>query len=101
MVSIVYDGDKVLTTDENLPMIEIDENYCTREINSDFQFLVKLSFNWNEIDNYKHLIEQTINASGLRFRYLVISAIKQIQVNKSCLIRVVLEMRSKFYVCFY
>jgi len=81
LVSIVYDGDKVLTTDENLPMIEIDENYCTREINSDFQFLVKLSFNWNEIDNYKHLIEQTINASGLRFRYLVISAIKQIQVN--------------------
>ena len=81
MVSIVYDGDKVLATaDENLPIIEIDENYSSQTLNSDFQFLVKLSFNWSEIDNFKHLIEQTINAGSLRFRYLVISAIKQIQV---------------------
>ena len=80
-MSIFYDGDKVLTTsEENLPMIEIDENYSAQALNSDFQFLVKLSLNWNEIDNYKNQIEQTINACSLRFRYQIVTAIKQIQV---------------------
>lgn len=42
---------------------------------------IQLSFNWSEIDCFKSSIEQTINTTSLRFRYQIISVIKQIQVN--------------------
>ncbi len=45
MVSVFYENDKVLTTNEEiLPTIEIDENYSTQLLNSDLQCLIKVSF---------------------------------------------------------
>ncbi|CAF0768060.1 unnamed protein product, partial [Brachionus calyciflorus] len=80
LVCVMHDGDKILTTlEDTFPMIEIDENYSFQNINSDFQFLVKLSFNWTDIDNFKTQIEQSITTSSLRFKYLTLCVIKQMQ----------------------
>jgi hypothetical protein len=38
-----------------------------------------LSFNWKEVDYIKNLIEHTIHTSNLRFKYLTLSVVKQMQ----------------------
>ncbi len=44
-MTIFYDENKILTTnDDNLPIIEIDENYSYQSINTDLQFLIKVSY---------------------------------------------------------
>ena len=81
LLAIVYDTDEnrvVITSENHLPMIEIDENYAL-SVASDLQFLIKLSLNWTETDYFKNLIEQTIHTSGLRFKYLLLSVVKQMQ----------------------
>ena len=43
MVMVIYDADRVLVTnDDVLPMVEIDENYACLAINNDLQFLMKV-----------------------------------------------------------
>ena len=43
LVTVFYDDDRIITTcDDNLPIIEIDENYSFQTINSDLQFLLKV-----------------------------------------------------------
>ena len=63
----IYDCDRILTThDDILPMIEIDEIFSSQSLNSDLQFLIKLSFNWFQTETFKTLIEETINTSHLK-----------------------------------
>lgn len=56
----MYDGDKVLATlDDNLPILEIDENYSFQNINNDFHFLVK-------VFNLENLIKKFIQKLTLK-----------------------------------
>lgn len=47
LVMIVYDNEKlIITQDDNLPMLEIDDHYQLTTLQNDIQFLIKV-FNFN------------------------------------------------------
>jgi hypothetical protein len=67
---IAYDNEKlILTQDDNLPMLEIDDHYQLTTLQNDMQFLIKISMNWDEIKSLKKEMEQSIYTSNLHFRY--------------------------------
>jgi hypothetical protein len=59
---IAYDNEKlILTQDDNLPMLEIDDHYQLTTLQNDMQFLIKVNYllilifnlKYNFIDKYE------------------------------------------------
>ena len=81
---IAYDNEKlILTQDDNIPMLEIDDHYQLTTLQNDMQFLIKISMNWDEIKSLKKEMEQSIYTSNLHFRYQLLKVTCNMKVT-SC-----------------
>jgi hypothetical protein len=55
LVMIAYDNEKlILTQDDNLPMLEIDDHYQLTTLQNDMQFLIKVNYLLISIFNLKY-----------------------------------------------
>ncbi|KAI8793848.1 ankyrin repeat and fibronectin type-III domain-containing protein 1 [Biomphalaria glabrata] len=79
LVCLFYNEDKILvTSEEQLPMIEVDESFSAPSINNDLYWLLKISCIWEEVKVLKQDMERTSSA-GSTFRCKLLQAIISLQ----------------------
>ncbi|XP_072155401.1 ankyrin repeat and fibronectin type-III domain-containing protein 1 isoform X2 [Bemisia tabaci] len=77
--SLFYHEDKVLVTNEEfLPVIEVDETY-PGALNHDFHWFLKVSCTWEDIKWMKNDMEKSLNSSSVHFRVKLLTAAMQMQ----------------------
>lgn len=69
-----------MTSEDYLPVIEIDESY-PKEILNDFHWFYKVAFAWKDLKWFKDDLEKSTNSS-ISFRVKLIQAVTQMQVSK-------------------
>lgn len=81
LACLIFSDEKVLVTNEDfLPVIEIDESYQATSLNSDFYWLMKISTSWEEVKNLR--VEMEKNSSNkIQFRFKILNAIHQMQMS--------------------
>ncbi|CAF4338695.1 unnamed protein product, partial [Adineta steineri] len=61
LVSVMVNGDRILVTNEDvLPMVEVDENYG-HNLLGDFQWFMKLTFVWDDLKNLRPDFERCLS----------------------------------------
>jgi len=80
-VSICFNEDKVLvTTEDNLPIIEVDENYNSHSLQSEFDWLMKvLTSSWDTARQVKQDLEK-LELSSMQLKNQLLTAVLQMQV---------------------
>ncbi|XP_037039396.1 ankyrin repeat and fibronectin type-III domain-containing protein 1-like isoform X2 [Bradysia coprophila] len=74
---LYHDGKVLVTNDDTLPVIEIDENY-PNNFCSELPWLMKVSCNWDIVKAMRNEIEKH-SSSTSQFRLKILSAISQMQ----------------------
>lgn len=79
LACICYADDKVLVTNEDfLPVIEIDETY-PNSLNNDFYWLMKISMSWDCVKDLRDDMEKN-ELTKVQFRCKILNAIHQMQM---------------------
>lgn len=80
LVSLMLSNDRILLTHEDvLPMIEVDEN-CFHNFLADFQWFFKLTFIWDDLKNLKADFERCSSSTSFYLRIKLIQAALELQV---------------------
>uniref|UniRef100_A0A1A9ZLC6 Ankyrin repeat and fibronectin type-III domain-containing protein 1 n=1 Tax=Glossina pallidipes TaxID=7398 RepID=A0A1A9ZLC6_GLOPL len=78
LASIVYYEDKVLVTSEDsLPVIEIDESYPS-SLHNDYHWLMKVACSWDDVKSLRTDMERNLTSAN-HFRTKLLSAVCQMQ----------------------
>ncbi|XP_059176927.1 ankyrin repeat and fibronectin type-III domain-containing protein 1-like isoform X2 [Physella acuta] len=79
MACLFYNEDRILvTSEEQLPIIEVDETFSAPSIQNDLYWLLKVSCMWEEVKVLKQDMERTSSA-GSTFRCKLLQAIISLQ----------------------
>ncbi|CAL1541751.1 unnamed protein product [Lymnaea stagnalis] len=79
MACLLYSDDRILvTSEEQLPIIEVDETFSGPSIQNDLYWLLKVSCMWEEVKVLKQDMERTSSA-GSTFRCKLLQAIISLQ----------------------
>jgi hypothetical protein len=90
LVSVILNGDRILVTNEDvLPMIEVDENYG-HNLLIDFQWFMKLTFVWDDLKNLRADLERCSSATSFYLRIKLVQAAIELQVKSN-------KKKKKFY----
>ncbi|CAF1290315.1 unnamed protein product, partial [Didymodactylos carnosus] len=80
LVSIVFNGDRMLISNEDMfPMVEVDENYGNNLL-ADFQWFIKLSFDWDELKTLRPNFERCGSATTFFLRMKLVQAAIELQM---------------------
>lgn len=80
LACIIFSNEKVLVTNEDfIPVIEIDESYPTN-LNNDFYWLMKISTSWDDVKNLRIEMEKNSSTNKTQFRFKILNAIHQMQM---------------------
>ncbi|KAL7044239.1 hypothetical protein ACKWTF_001845 [Chironomus riparius] len=80
LACIIFSDEKVLVTNEDfLPVIEIDESYPAN-LNNDFYWLMKISTSWEDVKNLRIEMEKN-STNKIQFRFKILNAIHQMQIS--------------------
>ena len=76
----MLNGDRILVTnDDVLPMVEVDENYG-HNLLSDFQWFIKLTFVWDDLKSLRADLERCSSATSFYLRIKLVQAAIELQV---------------------
>lgn len=77
----MLNGDRILVTSEDvLPMVEVDENYG-HNLLMDFQWFFKLTFVWDDLKNLRPDLERCSSATSFYLRIKLVQAAIELQVS--------------------
>lgn len=80
LACIIFSDEKVLVTNEDfIPVIEIDESY-PNNLNNDFYWLMKISTSWEDVKNLRIEMEKN-STNKIQFRFKILNAIHQMQLS--------------------
>jgi len=79
---VFYNEDRILvTTEDNLPIVEVDESLSAASIQTDFDWLMKVSSPlWDMARQLKQDLEKLNNLSSVHLRQQLLNAVLQLQV---------------------
>ena len=76
----MLNGERILVTNEDvLPMIEVDENYG-HNLLGDFQWFMKLTFVWDDLKTLRPDLERCSSATTFYLRMKLVQAAIELQV---------------------
>lgn len=77
-----YGDDKVLVTaEDNLPIIEVDDTYSGNPLQADFDWLMKvLASSLETVKQVKQDLEKLSESTSVQLKYQLLSAVLQMQV---------------------
>ncbi|CAF1034503.1 unnamed protein product [Adineta ricciae] len=79
LVSVILNGERILVTNEDvLPMVEVDENYG-HNLLADFQWFMKLTFVWDELRSLRPDLERCSSATTFYLRMKLVQAAIELQ----------------------
>ncbi|XP_078317877.1 ankyrin repeat and fibronectin type-III domain-containing protein 1-like isoform X2 [Crassostrea virginica] len=80
LACLLYHGDKVLvTSDDQLPVVEVDENFSGPSVNADLHWLMKISCTWDDVKSLRQDMEKNTSAGTMHFRYKLLQAVSVLQ----------------------
>lgn len=81
LACIFYHDERVLITDEDkcIPMVEVDES--TDNISADFSWMLKLSYQWENLRNIRSDLEKLAKITSYSLRNKFLNAAMQMQVS--------------------
>lgn len=80
LACLLYHGDKVLvTSDDQLPVVEVDENFSGPTVNADLHWLMKISCTWDDVKSLRQDMEKNTSAGTMHFRYKLLQAVSVLQ----------------------
>lgn len=83
LACLLYNGDKVLvTSDDMLPIVEVDENFSGPNVYGDFHWLMKVSCNWDDVKSLRQDLDKNTSAGAMHFRSKLLQAVSIMQVWK-------------------
>lgn len=81
LVSVMLNGDRILVTNEEvLPMVEVDENYG-HNLLADFQWFMKLTFVWDDLKNLRPDLQRCLSVTSFYLRIKLVQAAIELQVS--------------------
>ena len=81
LASLLYNEDRILVTnEENLPILEVDENFSGMNLHSDFHWLMKVACTWEEVKGLRQDMEKSSCSSAVLFRSKLLQTATQLQV---------------------
>jgi hypothetical protein len=76
----MLNGERILVTNEDvLPMVEVDENYG-HNLLGDFQWFMKLTFVWDDLKTLRPDLERCSSATTFYLRMKLVQAAIELQV---------------------
>ncbi|ELU07569.1 hypothetical protein CAPTEDRAFT_200192, partial [Capitella teleta] len=80
LACLLCSEDRILVTNEDImPIIEVDESYSSASLNSDFHWLMKISCNWEDVKSLRREIDKSTSAGVMPFRSKLLQACSQLQ----------------------
>ncbi|XP_069124546.1 ankyrin repeat and fibronectin type-III domain-containing protein 1-like isoform X1 [Argopecten irradians] len=80
MACLLYNGDKVfVTSDDQLPVVEVDENFAGPAVYNDLHWLMKISCNWDDVKSFRQDMDKNTSAGTMHFRNKLLQAISVLQ----------------------
>ncbi|CAI9739730.1 ankyrin repeat and fibronectin type-III domain-containing protein 1 isoform X1 [Octopus vulgaris] len=77
---LLYHKDKILVTPEDqLPVVEVDENYSSTSIHTDFYWLMKIACTWTDVKSLRHDMYKSTSAGSTHFRGKLLQAAALLQ----------------------
>ena len=83
LAAVCYnDDDKILvTTEDNLPIVEVDESYSGSSLQVEFDWLMKVvAASWDTARQLKQDLEKLSELSSAHLKHQLLSAVLQLQV---------------------
>ena len=82
MASLVYNEDRILVTNEDtLPIVEVDENFSAANLYPDFHWLMKVACTWEDVKALRQDMDKGgASSSTILFRSKLLQAAAQLQV---------------------
>ncbi|XP_067670804.1 ankyrin repeat and fibronectin type-III domain-containing protein 1-like isoform X2 [Haliotis asinina] len=80
MACLLYNEDRVLvTSEEQLPIIEVDENFSGPSIQSDLYWMMKIACTWDDVKSLRHDMDKSNSAGTVHFRSKLLQAASTLQ----------------------
>ncbi|RWS12860.1 ankyrin repeat and fibronectin type-III domain-containing protein 1-like protein, partial [Dinothrombium tinctorium] len=80
LTCLFFNEDRILvTTDENLPIVEVDDNYPSFSLNSEFNWIMKVACTWDDVKALRLELEKSQSSSSSLFRSKLLQAIEHLQ----------------------
>ncbi|XP_052070242.1 ankyrin repeat and fibronectin type-III domain-containing protein 1-like isoform X3 [Mytilus californianus] len=80
LACLLYNGDKVLVTgDDQLPIVEVDENFSGPSVYNDFHWLMKVSCTWEDVKSLRQDMDKNTSAGTMHFRSKLLQAVSIMQ----------------------
>ena len=82
LACVCYNDDKILvTTEDNIPIVEVDESYSGNSLQADFDWLMKVVASaWDTARQLKQDLEKLSELSSMHLKNQLLSAVLQLQV---------------------
>ena len=80
LASVVYCEDRILvTSDDVIPIVEVDENYSTASLNSDLHWMMKVACTWDDVKSLRQDMDKLPNSNAFHFRTKLLNAAHALQ----------------------
>lgn len=80
LAALLYSEDRVVVTnDEVLPVLEVDENFALNNLYVDFHWLMKIACTWEDVKSLKQDMDKLSNSSSVLFRSKLLNVVAQLQ----------------------
>ena len=80
LAALLYSEDRVVVTnDEVLPLLEVDENFALSNLHVDFHWLMKIACTWEDVKSLRQDMDKLANSSSVLFRSRLLNTVAQMQ----------------------
>ncbi|KAK2192023.1 hypothetical protein NP493_40g01041 [Ridgeia piscesae] len=77
---LLYNEDRILVTNEdNLPIVEVDESFSSTNLQADFHWLMKVACTWDDVKSLRQDMAKNLSSSVVLFRSKLLQAVMQLQ----------------------
>ncbi|CAH1795316.1 unnamed protein product [Owenia fusiformis] len=77
---LLYNEDRVVVTqDDLLPIIEVDDTFSGTNLNTDFHWLMKIACTWEDVKTLRQDMDKSSSSSTVQFRCKLLNAAAQLQ----------------------
>jgi hypothetical protein len=79
IASLLYNEDRVLVTEDTLPIVEVDENFTSTSLHTDFHWMMKVACTWEDVKSLRQDMDKNSSSSTVHFRSKLLQAAAQLQ----------------------
>ncbi|XP_064627052.1 ankyrin repeat and fibronectin type-III domain-containing protein 1-like isoform X3 [Lineus longissimus] len=79
IASLLYNEDRVLVAEDTIPIVEVDENFTSTSLHTDFHWMMKVACTWEDVKSLRQDMDKNSSSSTVHFRSKLLQAAAQLQ----------------------